>query len=103
YSRREGTPAAARKDQIRHSVKVERAARMSQVSRDSAQAYAQRYVGRQLDFLAEDELVVNGIPYVRGHSSNYLSLLLPIADAPSALCPVRALTWTEHGLLVEKL
>jgi threonylcarbamoyladenosine tRNA methylthiotransferase MtaB len=53
YSRRKGTPAASYPDQVEESVKKERAHRMGQLAEAKAKAYAETWLGKDVEILVE--------------------------------------------------
>ena len=55
YSKRPGTPAAARKDQILNAVKEERAHTAAAVAREMEQTYLERWVGQTVPVLLEEQ------------------------------------------------
>jgi len=55
YSPREGTPAAARKDQVPDTVKKERVHRMEELARRKSQEFARSFAGRTMRVLFETE------------------------------------------------
>ena len=55
YSKRPGTPAAARKDQILNAVKEERAHTAAAVAREMEQTYLVRWVGQTVPVLLEEQ------------------------------------------------
>ena len=69
YSRRTGTPAADMPDQIPAAEKEDRAARASAVERQLREAYQDRFVGRTLPVLFEQQ---DGQGRWTGHTPNYL-------------------------------
>ena len=106
YSRRSGTPAATIPQQLSNSIKSERAARLNQVAENNAQRYRQQFVGKTLDLLGEEIVEISGNSYLRGHSANYLSLLLPLTERSphlqGQLLPVRGVELYDEGLIVER-
>lgn len=84
YSRREGTPAAIAPEQVPQGQKAERAARLAETAAAGKLAYSQRYLGKTLRMLAEEEVELEGRAWLRGHSGNYLPLYLPRETAPGA-------------------
>lgn len=68
YSRREGTVAAARKDQIPKAVKTERAERLLTLKKELSEAFHSQYVGRTVEVLAEQE-TEGGV--WEGYTANY--------------------------------
>ena len=103
YSRRSGTPAAARKDQLRQAEKARRAAALAEVAEKSSIEYARRWQGRPLDLLVEEKVQFNGKTYLRGHSANYLTLLLPDDGAATPLRRVVITDRTAEGLTVREV
>lgn len=105
YSRRSGTPAAALPQQLSQAVKAERAARLSEIAARNAQAYRRQFIGQPLDLLAEEAAEYDGRAYWRGHSANYLNLLLPAeqlsAPPPGKIIAVRGRELYDEGLIVE--
>ena len=103
YSRRSGTPAAARRDQLRQAEKARRAAVLAEVAEASAKEYARRWQGRPLDLLVEEKVQLDGKTYLRGHSANYLTLLLPDDGAEAPLRRVVITGRTADGLTVREM
>ncbi len=105
YSRRSGTPAATMQNQIAAAQKAERAAILSDLAKTKAEQYARQFVGKRLDLLPEEIVTMAGRRYLSGHSSNYLTLLLPWEEevVPRKIISVYAENWLEGGLLVSQL
>ncbi|MBO5245069.1 MAG: tRNA (N(6)-L-threonylcarbamoyladenosine(37)-C(2))-methylthiotransferase MtaB [Selenomonadales bacterium] len=53
YSRRKGTPAASYPNQVDEAVKKERAHRMGQLAEAKARAYAETWIGKDVEILVE--------------------------------------------------
>ena len=53
YSRRKGTPAASYPNQVDEAVKKERAHRMGQLAEKKARAYAETWIGKDVEILVE--------------------------------------------------
>ena len=70
YSKRPGTQAAARKDQVSEKMKAERSEAVRGLGEKLAAEYRQEFVGRELDVLAEK---ASGNT-LTGTSENYLSV-----------------------------
>ncbi len=73
YSPREGTPAAAMRQQVDGRVKRERAERAEQVRRRSALAFHRRFIGREVEVLWETW--VEG--FWHGMSREYIPCVMP--------------------------
>ena len=82
-------------------------ARLSKIAEANALLYRQAFLGQQLDLLAEEVAEIAGKQYWRGHSANYLNLLLPLDKAesvsPGQLLAVRGRALCPEGILVEML
>ncbi|MBQ1342652.1 MAG: MiaB/RimO family radical SAM methylthiotransferase, partial [Firmicutes bacterium] len=103
YSRRSGTPAAKRTDQVRQSEKARRAAELAEVARQSTEEYARRWQGRELRLLVEERVELDGRTYLKGHSDNYLTLLLPEDGREEAVRRVSIVSPAADGLVVREL
>ena len=95
YSKRPGTPAAARKDQILNAVKEERAHRAAAVAAEMEQAYLEQWVGRSVPVLLEEEREGAW----RGYTPEYIPVALEgEGDLHNQVRQVR-LTGAEKGVL----
>ena len=74
YSRREGTKAAAMKDQVPEQVKTERSAALLELSRKKQEAYESRLLGTTQEVLVEEEMERNGELYQVGHTREYVKV-----------------------------
>lgn len=74
YSMRGGTPAAAMTGQIDPQIKEHRAKQMADVAQKNKHEYEQRFVGKTLRILVEEQ---NKEGLWTGHSSNYLFVAFP--------------------------
>ena len=74
YSMRGGTPAAAMTGQIDPQIKERRAKQMADVAQKNKHEYEQRFVGKTLRILVEEQ-TKEGL--WTGHSSNYLFVAFP--------------------------
>lgn len=103
YSRRSGTPAAELPGQLPQQIKARRAAQLAAFAGQLERDYAQRFLGRTLDLLPEEIVELDGEKYLRGHSHNYLVLLLPWQEEfiPGEILLVRAKICIEQGLIAE--
>lgn len=76
YSRREGTKAAAMKDQVDEQTKTERSALMIELGERKRAAYERRFIGKQVEVLVEEETVIGGKPVQTGHTKEYIKIAL---------------------------
>ena len=72
YSRRQGTKAAAMKEQVPESVKAERSDRMLSLNDQRQREYEEAMIGNSLDVLLEEEVEINGESWYVGHSREYI-------------------------------
>ena len=101
YSRRRGTVAAALPLQVPHKEKARRAAVMGALAERLAAEYARAFIGERLDFLYEQEILLEGRRYYSGHSGNYLPLAIAAAGPPPGLVMARAVEYSGGYLLCE--
>ncbi len=95
YSKRPGTPAAARKDQILNAMKEERAHAAAAVAAEMEQAYLEQWVGQTVSVLLEEER--DGA--WRGYTPEYSPVaVLTEGDFHNQLCQVK-LERVEQGVL----
>ena len=74
YSRREGTPAAQRSDQVSSTVKTLRAKRMGQIATVSQHKFLQQQIGKTVPVLFERE---NCTDFHQGYAPNYTLVKIP--------------------------
>jgi threonylcarbamoyladenosine tRNA methylthiotransferase MtaB len=95
YSKRPGTPAAARKDQILNTVKEERAHRAAAVAAEMEASYLDSWVGQTVPVLLEEER--DGA--WRGYTAEYAPVALNAeGDFHNQICQV-CLERVEKGVL----
>ena len=75
YSKRKGTPAAARQDQIPEPVKKQRAEKLAELDREMQQAYFAQNIGKPHTVLVEQPIGTTGL--VEGLTENYIRVELP--------------------------
>ena len=74
YSKREGTPAAMRTDQVPEPVKVSRSEVLLRLNGEMEKAYAARFQGRPVSVLFEEERVTDGVKMWMGHTKEYIEV-----------------------------
>ncbi len=77
YSRREGTRAAAMPDQISEAVKKARCGRLLELDRVMSSDYRRSFLGRRVEVLMEEKIVLNGTEYLVGHTREYVKAAVP--------------------------
>ena len=76
YSRREGTPAAIRTDQIPEPVKVRRSDVLLKMNEEAERKFAERFLGKPVSVLFEEQRLTDGIMMWMGHTKEYLEVRL---------------------------
>ena len=74
YSRREGTKAAAMKDQVPDQIKAARSAELLELNRKKQAAYEERLVGTTQEVLIEEKIVRDGEELQIGHTKEYVKI-----------------------------
>ena len=82
YSKREGTPAARREEQISNSVKEKRAAEMEKICAESERNFLESMVGKTVRVLFERE---NCTDFHQGYSENYTQIKIPRKNSLKSL------------------
>ncbi len=77
YSKRQGTVAAARKDQVDDRLKTERSNRLLEMEQNQSAAYRKSYLGKTMEALMEEEKVIKGKKYQVGYTKTYVKVALP--------------------------
>ena len=74
YSRREGTKAAAMKDQVPDQIKAVRSAELIELSHRKQAAYEERLIGTTQEVLIEEKIIRNGEELQIGHTKEYVKI-----------------------------
>ena len=74
YSKRQGTVAAARKDQVDDRIKTERSNRLLEMEQKQSADYRAGYLGKTVEALLEEEKVMNGKKYQVGYTKTYVKV-----------------------------
>lgn len=74
YSKRQGTVAAARQDQVDDKVKTERSNLLLDLEQKQSQAYRKAYLGKDVDALMEEEKEICGKKYQVGYTETYVKV-----------------------------
>ena len=82
YSRREGTVAAKREDQVPENVKAQRAGIMEQICNESETEFLKTMVGKTVKVLFERE---NCTEFHQGYSENYTQIKIPRKNSLKSL------------------
>ena len=76
YSKRQGTRAAAMKDQIPDPVKTARSNRLLAMEKEQSKAFRSRYIGKEAAVLFEETKELNGRIFQVGHTADYVKVAL---------------------------
>jgi len=105
YSVRKGTVAAGMDHQVPEAVKDRRSAIVLELTRRQAEDYRKQFAGEPEEVLLEEETVIDGRRYMKGHTARYVEGL---AEADEMLAPGMMIkgSFSEHpgpaGYLVFK-
>ena len=83
YSKRQGTVAAARKDQVDDRIKTERSNRLLAMERRQSMAYRQNCIGTKIEALMEEEKVIDGKKYQVGYTKTYVKAAVETTESLS--------------------
>ena len=72
YSRREGTAAAKRKDQVPEAVKKERSGMLLDLVKKQSRKFREDYIGRDVEVLFEESKKINGVLCQIGYTGEYI-------------------------------
>ena len=76
YSKREGTKAASMPDQVDEQVKAERSARLIALGEKKRKGYEERFIGKTVEVLVEEDAVLDGKKVQTGHTKEYIKIAL---------------------------
>ncbi len=102
YSRRQGTPAATAPGQISQRVKAERAAALALAGEEMQKAYLQRQLGQTMQVIVEEEEIIDGVCYQKGHSDEYVMVYLPEQLPAGSVVEAKALSLLAEGIKGER-
>lgn len=74
YSKRQGTRAAAMKDQVPENIKKVRSAELIALGEKMSRKFRGYYVGKQEEVLFEEEAEIDGIKYYVGYTKEYVKV-----------------------------
>ena len=77
YSKRQGTNAAMMPDQIAENVKAKRSDLLLALEKQQSCSYRQSFLGKEMEVLLEEEVVIDGKIYMTGHTKEYIRAALP--------------------------
>lgn len=74
YSKRQGTVAAARKDQVDDRIKTQRSNQLLAMEQKQSAAYRESCLGRKVEALMEEEKEIGGRKYQVGYTGTYVKV-----------------------------
>lgn len=80
YSKRQGTVAAARKDQVDDRLKTERSNRLLEMEQMQSSQYRKSYIGTNVEALMEEEKMIKGQEYQVGYTKTYVKVAVPVNE-----------------------
>lgn len=81
YSKRKGTVAATMKGQVLDAKKEERSHRLLDLSDILSKEFRAAYLGKVRPVLFEEEVNIDGVDYILGHTPEYIKVVLPKGQA----------------------
>lgn len=103
YSRRKGTVADKREDQIQDTIKNERSKILLSLEKNMSEDFRNQFIGSTKDVLFEECVVINGKQCVVGHTKEYLKVILGLPEDEkedkyiNKIIPVLLLKTSENG------
>ncbi|MGN0308115.1 MAG: tRNA (N(6)-L-threonylcarbamoyladenosine(37)-C(2))-methylthiotransferase MtaB [Lachnospiraceae bacterium] len=76
YSKRQGTAAAARKDQIEERIKVERSSKLLEMAERYSKEYRRSFLGKEMEVLIEEKKEIEGKVYQVGFTPAYIKAVI---------------------------
>lgn len=76
YSKRKGTQAAVMEGQVPEEIKGQRSDVLLALNEEASTKYREAYIGRQVEFLPEEELWLDGVRYQTGYTREYVKVAL---------------------------
>ena len=78
YSVRQGTRAATMKNQVPEEIKAKRSGKLLELSERKKKEYEDRFLGQEVELLAEEETRYRDVPMMTGHTREYLKAGVPM-------------------------
>ena len=80
YSKRQGTVAAARKDQVDDRIKTQRSNILLKMEEEQSCEYRESYLGKQAEALMEEEKEIQGEKYQIGYTKTYVKVAVKTTE-----------------------
>lgn len=85
YSRRKGTKADKMPDQILEQEKTRRSNVLQQLEQEMSKAFREFWIGKEVTVLLEEQIEINGVLYMTGHTPEYVKAVIEIDAKPNTL------------------
>ena len=72
YSRRAGTAAASMRGQVPEQIRTQRSNVLLAMEKRQSAEFRRYYIGSEAEILLEEEKEINGVPYLVGHTKDYV-------------------------------
>lgn len=103
YSKRQGTVAAARKDQVDDRIKTERSNLLLAMEQKQSEVYRNGYIGKTVEALMEEEKEIQGKKYQVGYAKTYVKVAVETGeDLSNRLIEGEAVSLLENEYLLVK-
>lgn len=76
YSKRKGTRAAVMENQVSEKKKAERSAVLFALEKEQSRKYREYWLGKTVEILLEDTVILEGTEYRTGHTREYVKALV---------------------------
>lgn len=76
YSRRKGTRADRMDNQIDETIKSDRSKKLLELDKEMSDDYRKMYIGKTIEALMEEKVVVDNIEYYQGYTTEYVRVLV---------------------------
>ncbi|MBE5961560.1 MAG: tRNA (N(6)-L-threonylcarbamoyladenosine(37)-C(2))-methylthiotransferase MtaB [Lachnospiraceae bacterium] len=104
YSKRKGTTAEAMKDQVNDPVKAARSEELIALEEQMRNEYRDQLIGTEAIVLAEEEMEIDGITYMTGHTERYVRVaFLGDASLAGSLVNVRILKQLNKEMMLSEI
>ncbi len=101
YSKRQGTVAAARKDQVDDRIKTERSNLLLAMEQKQSEVYRNGYIGKTVEALMEEEKEIQGKKYQVGYTKTYVKVAAETGeDLSNRLIEGEAVSLLENEYLL---
>ncbi len=80
YSKRQGTVAATMKDQVDEQIKTKRSQILIKMDEELSEEYRESVLGNIEEVLLEEEIDIDGMRYMIGHTKTYIKVVVPMSE-----------------------